>query len=278
MVIYADVLIFLNLIINYFLLLAVSKVMRNNPKTLRLVLGALFGAVSSLYIFLPSLNFLLEALIKIVVCLAMCLIAFGFVSIKNYLKAVILLFSITVAYGGVMYAVWLLFSPKGMVINNSVVYFEISLVVLLLFTVVGYILFSLLFKIFSRVAPMAQRCEITVFLDSIAVKLNGIVDTGNSIEDLFSSGEVIICDKKSVSHLLGEHDVKSNTVLKTRYRLLPCSTVAGVDLLEGVRCDKAEIKYGGKTVILNRPILAFSKTKVGENEAIINPKILGGTL
>lgn len=275
MVVYADVLIFLNLIINYFLLLAVSKLMRQKPKTLTFVLGALAGAISSLYIFLPTLGIWLEAVLKAAICFVMCLIAFGFKGTKAFFKSVALLFGVTVGFGGVMYGVWLLFSPNGMVINNSVVYFDISLTALLIFTVLAYIVFSVLFKIFSRNAPLAQRCEITVFAEKNKIELVGIVDTGNSIEDVFSMGEIIICDKASVIRLFGNCDIHGNTALKTRYRLLPCSTVSGVDMLEGIRCDRAEIRYDGKTVILSRPILAFSKTKLHDNEAIINPKILG---
>ncbi len=275
LIVYADVLVFLNLLINYFLLLAVSKILRKTPKTLRLVLSAFLGALSSLYIFLPPLSIWLEVILKIAVCLIMCATAFGFNGVKAFLKSVGLLFGVTAAYGGIMYAVWLLFSPKGMVINNSVVYFDISLIHLVVFTVLGYVIFSILFKIFSRAAISAKRCDISVFACGNELSLTGIVDTGNSIEDVFSKGEIIICDKKAVSRLFGCEEIKGNTALKTRYRLLPCSTVSGVDMLQGVRCDKAEIKFQGKVVTLDKPILAISKTPLCDGEAIINPKILG---
>ena len=275
LVVYADVLIFINLIINYFLLLSVAKIMHKTPKTLRLVAGACFGAVSSLYIFLPTLAFWLEAVFKAAVCFIICLITFGFNGTRNFLKSAGLLFGVTMGFGVAMYAVWLTFSPKGMVINNSVVYFDISLVALLIFTVLAYVIFSLLFKIFSKVAPLAARCEITVFANGKSVNLIGIVDSGNSIEDVFSLGEIIICNKSVMTQLFGQQSFENECGLKTRYRMLPCSTITGVQMLEGVRCDKAVIEYNGKMVELKRPILAFSKTEIVDNEAIINPKILG---
>ncbi len=249
--------------------------MHKTPKTLRLVAGACFGAFASLYIFLPPISFWLEAVFKAAVCFIICLITFGFKGTRSYLKSVGIFWGVTMGFGGAMYAVWLMFSPKGMVINNSVVYFDISLVALLIFTVLAYVIFSLLFKIFSKVAPMAARCEITVFANDKSINLNGIIDSGNSIEDVFSLGEIIICNKSAMTHLFGQENFEGDGGLKTRYRMLPCSTVTGVQMLEGVRCDRAVIKYSGKTVELKKPILAFSKTEIFDNEAIINPRILG---
>ena len=60
MVVYADILIVLNLIVNYFLLLATSKLLRRNVKVLPMLLSALAGAFSSLYIFLPKPSVIAE--------------------------------------------------------------------------------------------------------------------------------------------------------------------------------------------------------------------------
>ncbi|MBR5223085.1 MAG: sigma-E processing peptidase SpoIIGA [Clostridia bacterium] len=275
MIVYADVLIFLNLIINYFLLLAVSKILKKTPKTRWVVLSAFVGALSSLYIFLPQTSFLIETLFKIAVSMLMSIIAFGFKGVKAYIKSVLLLFGITVGFGGLMYAVWLTFSPNGMVINNSVVYFDISLIALIGFTVAGYIIFSVLFRIFSKNAPLAQRCDITLFVNNKNATLTAIIDTGNSIEDAFSMGEIIIVDKSVAIKLFECEDFQINLKTKSRYRMLPCMTVSGADVLEGLRCDSAEVKYKNQSITLNRPILAISKTPLPDgSNALINPKIL----
>jgi len=46
MVVYADILIVLNFIVDYFLLLATDKFLHNNTKLIRLLLGALFGGIT----------------------------------------------------------------------------------------------------------------------------------------------------------------------------------------------------------------------------------------
>lgn len=270
MIVYADVLIFLNLLVNYFLLCAACKILNRKVKTVRIILSSFFGALCSLYIFLPKLNLVLEALLKIATCTVTVLICFGFKNIKKFLKATGVLFLVTASYGGIMYAVWLCFSPKGMVINNSVVYFNISPTVLIICTVLGYILFSILSRVFAAVSKFSEHCTVTVFSGNKSVRLDAIVDTGNSIEDILSNSEIIIADKSKVDILFQKSDKTDS-----RYRLLPCSTVSGTDVLEGYRCDSAVIINNNTQTVLEKPILAICKTELNDGyNAIINPKIL----
>jgi stage II sporulation protein GA (sporulation sigma-E factor processing peptidase) len=268
LIVYADVLIFLNLIVNYFLLCACFKILKQTPKTIRVILSAILGGVSSLYIFLPKLNILLEAILKIITCALMSLICFGFKNIKSLLKNIGVLFTVTCAYGGIMFAFWLMFNPKGMVINNSVVYFNISPLALIIFSVAAYIIFSIFSLIFGKISKFANKCSVTVFADDKNIRLEAIIDTGNSIEDIFSNSQIIIADKAKVEKLFSPKDKSSS-----RYRILPCNTVSGSGVLEGFRCDSAVIISNNEKTVLQKPILAISKTDLADGyDAIINPE------
>ena len=144
LVIYADILIVLNLIVNYFLLLFTSKILHKNPKIVRVFSGAFLGAISSLYIFLPQVSVFAELSFKIALCSVISLIVFGVKSVKQYIKSTGMLFVVTCGYAGIMITVWRFFRPLGMTINNSIVYFNISPIVLVVITVCAYILFSIL--------------------------------------------------------------------------------------------------------------------------------------
>ena len=54
MVVYADVLIVVNLIVDYFLLKCSNLILKEKPKLWRIILGSGVGAVFSLYIFFLS--------------------------------------------------------------------------------------------------------------------------------------------------------------------------------------------------------------------------------
>ena len=275
LIVYADVLIFLNTLVDYFLLLVTAKLSGEKPKTLRTVLASVIGGVSSLYIFLPPQKTVTELLYKAAVAFLTALVCFGARSFKKYLKNTGVFFLVTCAWAGVMFAFWAIFKPYGMVINNSVVYLSISPTVLVLCSVDGYFAFSVLWRIFKRNVPTAARHKVNVVANGKSVVLNAIADTGNSLEDVFGKGEVIIADKREVERLFVSVDITQNPALATRYRLLPCSTVSGADTLEAFRCDSAEIESDNAKITIKNPLLAVSKTAMNDDyNAIINPKIL----
>ena len=273
--VYVDVLLVVNLIVDFFLLKITFKLLRVNPKPIRVLISVLLGAISSLYIFFPESTAFIDITVQLIISSLMMLSALGFKTLKYFLRAVGVFFSVTCVYGGIMTALWQVLKPKGMVINNSVVYFNISPLVLIVSTVSGYFLYLFLSKILALPSKTAKRCSLTLYALGKSVGLTGIIDTGNSITDILSNGEIIIVDKAVVMSLLGTEDILSDTVYATRYRTVPCETVMGRSLLDGFRCDMGEIRFEDKVIPLNNPIIAISKTPIKENySAILNPKIL----
>jgi hypothetical protein len=102
-----------------------------------------------------------------------------------------------------------------------------------------------------------------------------IADMGDSGYDCFGGSEIIIADEIKVKSLFGSTDLENKPALKQRYRMIPCNTVSGYSALEGFRCDSATVEYDEKTLVLQKPLLAVSKSRLNDDyNAIINPKIL----
>ena len=275
MVVYADVLVFLNFIVDYFLLKISSKILKVNPKLHFMLLSSLLGAVFSLYIFFPKSHVIIEFFIRFAMSAIMVLVCFGFKNFKFFLKSAGVFFGVTCLYAGVMIALWQILKPAGMVINNSVVYFNISPLVLIGSAVIGYIIYAICINFFAADSKVAQRCEILIFAESRKVSATAIIDTGNSLVDAFQNSEIIIADKAVVTAVFGNIDITQNEVLKQRYRAIPCATVSGMDILDGFRCDKVQISLQNKKLILKKVIIAVSKTPLKEDYSVIlNPKIL----
>jgi len=273
-IVYADILIILNLAVDYFLLHATAGFVKKKVPFLRILLSAVFGGISSLYIFLPQSHIAVELSVRIITCSAMTFVAFGFVSLKEFLRTSGVFFGITCLYAGVMTALWHLFKPNGMVINNSVVYFDISAITLIISTVIFYFVLTIISHIFSFNGIVAQRCRVSITADGNTAEIQAIVDTGNSLKDPFSSSEIIITDRKTAELLFGQLDIESDLSLKSRYRTVPLNTVSGLDMLHGFRCDSAVAVMNKESVNLNNPIIAISKTPFDSGiNGIINPKI-----
>ena len=274
MIVYVDILIVLNLIVDYFLLLAVGAIIRRKAKFWRLLAASIEGSIFSLYIFLPQSPLFTEIAVRVLFCIIMAGSAFGFISFKEFLRAAGAFFAVSCLYAGIMMSVWKLFSPRGMVVNNSVVYFDISALALICFTVAFYFLFMVLSKIFASNGTVAKSCRVHLEADGQKTEFTAMLDTGNSLDDIFGSGEIIIADKRVAESLFTVTDIDENPALKSRYRAVPLSTVAGDDMLDGFRCDIGYALLGKETVNIKNPIIAISKTPLDSGyDGIVNPKI-----
>ena len=129
-VIYIDVLLAVNFLVDYLLLLAVSRLLEGEVSRLSLCLGAAHGAVFSCSILLPQLPFYARLLSTLVQAALMALAAFGAKRRRRYLRSVVLIVIAGGVYGGLMFALWYLLHPEGMVIANGFVYLDISPTVL----------------------------------------------------------------------------------------------------------------------------------------------------
>lgn len=269
MTIYADVLMLVNFVVDYFLILLSSKFLHTKIKLIRLILASAVGGVFSLYILVPQTGFITQMMIHIAMCAALCLVAFGLGGIKRFIRCIAVMFSVNFAYSGAMIALWMIFKPSGMVINNSVVYFNISPLFLIVFSVVGYFVAMLIRKVAKKPFEQNTYCVATLICDTNKITLSGISDTGNSLKDVFGISQIFITDNCVVERLLGDkaYDI-------TRFRKIPCGTVTGESVLDGYRIDSAIINFNNKTYDFKNPILAVSKTPLVDAKIIVNPENL----
>lgn len=251
-VVYVDILLTTNLFVNYFLLLSCTKLLKTQAKRLRLFLGALAGATTSLVIFLPEMNFFIGTVFKLITALFIVYISFGLKNFKKFTKLFFAFIAANFIFAGSMMALWIAFKPGGMVINNNVVYFDISVPVLIISTVVCYGFVITISKIVARRSPSEVKYTVTIAFDSLSVTGNGYLDTGNSLTDCFSGFPVIIVNKKFVEKLLFDAEIaylqeqtsvsKNEGRLKSRVRIIPFGTIKEQGILKAFRPDCVTIE------------------------------------
>ena len=270
MTVYADVLFITNFIVDYFLIKLTAKITHTNYKTVRILLASFFGGITALYIFVPNVNTVLDILIKLLIAFAVTFITFDFKGIKPFLRNTAVFFAVSFGFAGGMLAIWHIAKPNGMVINNSVVYFNISPILLIAFSVATYFITALIRHFLSKNQADKDIVKIQFFLKESMTEGKALIDSGNSLCDAFGMSEIIITDKKISDFLLKN---ESESEKKKRYRAIPCNTVSGSEILDGFRIDKAIIIENGNKNEIVRPIIAISKTKISnEIDAIINPR------
>lgn len=283
MVIYADVLICLNIFVNFLLLQVVKLTTRSKMTLHRQIFASVIGALCSLYIFAPTQPVVVELLIRLAIS---CLVVFCFTGRcvpAAFIKNLAVFYGVSFVYAGTMFMLWFLFQPSSMSVNNGVVYFGISPLVLIVSTVISYFLIKLINKYFVS-ARMQRLYPAKIYFGEKAVRVTALADTGHSLTDLFSDSAVVVLGKNQgealfskdiVDHLGGKDGGSPPPALASRYRLIPYKSVGSNGILPAFRCDSIEIELDKYTKTVEKPIVAINSGPLSGNyEAIVDASIV----
>ena len=114
--------------------------------------------------------------------------------------------------------------------------------------------------------------EITVFYMDKKIKMNGIVDTCNSLCDPISKKPVIVTDIEVLKKLFNESLFENNLcefVKPEDFCIIPYKTISDNGILYGFKPEKVTIQNNA----VNDVIIAVAPKKL-ENDALINPLII----
>ncbi len=272
MTIYADVLIILNLYINYFLIRGSSLIMRRRTSPLRCLLAAGIGAAASLVILLPSLPFFIVAIIKIALGVVIVFAAFGRLKPTDFIICSLCFLVISFMFAGLMAALWFFFAPFGMFYRNGAAYFNIPAGFMVLFTAIAYGIVRLIRFFSDRNAP--DKAKVVVVMGNESVTLSGISDTGNGLCDMFSGKPAVICAEDKISKILPENirgylsGENSNNL--EGIRLAVCRTISSETLIPLFKADG--IIINGKNV--DAVVGVCKKSLGGGADCVFNPKLI----
>ncbi len=269
MTVYADVLIIINAVIDFFILLTAQKLAHVECRTYRCILSSILGGLLSLYIFAPSYGTVINFTVWLLSCAIITLSVCGKKQISKYFKLLIGFVFTNAVYGGIVIAFWTLFKPKAMIIYNGIIYYHISPLILLVITILCYVAITLSERYLKLKAPTASRCKLTIYYNEKSNDFLAIIDTGHSLCDPFSEKSVIIVDKASAQNLF-------DTVEQSKYRLIPYNDISGRGVLHAFMAHKAQIELDNKLLTISKPIIAFAKKGMLPNDfnALLSPQIL----
>ena len=270
MVVYVDVLIVLNLYVNYFLIRATAMIMRRVCPRKRCVLSAFIGALGSLVILLPELPLPVVALFKIALGALIVFITFGKQKPADLVICVLFFLVVSFTFAGVMVALWTFAAPLGMVWSNGTAYFNIPLSAIAAFTAAAYCAVRLVRFFADKRLHCNRICSVKITAGGSEITLRGLCDTGNELCDLFSGKPVVMCYFDKIAPLapdevIGYFDGK----LAESLRVIPCRTVSSETL---VPIFKADITIDGKTA---DGFVGVTKRTLGSDiDCVFNPKII----
>lgn len=280
MTVYVDVLMCVNLFVNYALISCSSMILKARSGRARLLLGSFAGSVCSLVIFLPKLPLAAELAIKLAAALLIVFCAFGYRSRSFFLRAYFTFFAVSFAFGGIMLALWLTAAPVGMAYNNGAVYFDVDIKILVVSTVVCFAVVSVISHFTARRAPRNSVCRLTVELGGGRADGAALYDTGNSLTEPFSGYPVIVAEYSAVEKIMPEsvrnYFISPESIADPAgVRLIMHRTVSGAGVMPAFRPEKIHIRSASGTLETDKAYIAVTRSNIakGEYGFIINPAV-----
>lgn len=285
-VVYVDVLLFVNLFVNYFLLRAAVLLSREKFRRWRLILGAAIGSTYALIIFLPPLHPIFLVVLKAAMAVSIVLIAFGWGSLRRFIRLFFCFLAETFLFGGINYAVYAFLRPGGMLYGNAVIYYNISVPMLIAVTAICYALAVLVSKLIRRNSPENLIGEAEIRLAGKILHVPMMIDSGNGLADPFTDDPVsLLCAEslaklltpEMVSFLLGDSELLDSQTGRS-VRLIPYSTVSSSGVLRAFRCDMMIVSVSGKYYRIQGALLAAVREPFdhGRYQLLVHPRLVEG--
>lgn len=279
MVIYADILFLVNLYIDFFLLVCVKKFLRLQVSGFRLFLGALAGALCSMTALLPVLDGALSVLVGIASAVLITAAAFAPTRLFAYLKAAAAYWLFSFLFAGFFLLLSNLLPLQNLTVRNGTVYFGISPLMLFLFTLLAYVVISLIKRFMGPAEPDARFVKLVVENLGQSCTLYAKSDTGNTLKEPFSGLPVVVAEAEALKGTAppGIKEFADGHPDAAGLRLIPFQTISGEGVLPAFKPQK--VYLSGKDSSGHLPCyIAVSSRKLSADSfsAVFNPDLLTG--
>lgn len=270
MVIYADVLLAVNLYINYFLVRGTALILRRKITPLRSLLASLVGTAGALVIFLPELHPVISVIFRAFLGIVITLVMFGRQKRIDLAISMLCFLAVSFAFAGGMMALWYFAAPLGMYYSNGTAYFDIPIGAAAVITAALFGLFRLTNYIIEKRKP-ARHTSVKIRRNSAEITLDGLADTGNSLQDSFTGKPVILASLGAVSSLAPAevlNYIAGETDGLEGIRLVPCHTVTAEGLIP---VFPAEVTINGKSADV---LIGVAKQDISGADCVFDPGVI----
>ncbi len=275
MTIYIDVLLALNLFVDFLLLCATARLLSLPVKRWRVILAAVFGALTTLVILLPPLPLWLTAIWQGLTAAGMIAVAFTPKGIPRFLRIVGVFLLAGALFAGICAGIERWIAPRGLLVQSGVVYYDVSPLTLAALTAISYGLLCLFERLTRKRVALGTAYRIVLTDGDEQLTLRAMLDSGHSLTERFSGSPVILANTAAVRPIAAHYDPHAITArTASRIRYIPFSTIGGEGILMAFRPEQAVLHGGGRTQDISGTWVAVT-TRIGrgEYEALIGPAL-----
>ena len=198
----------------------------------RILLGALVGSMSILFLFLP-LSSLTLFLLKLLVSIFMILVTFGYKNISSFKKNFFYFYILSIMLGGIIYFLDITFSYK----NTGLIFFNnglsINFIVLLIIGPIILFLYIKEQKEYKKNYTLIHTVEVKIKNKKYTYR--AYLDTGNKLEDPYKKRAILLVYDKKLGF-------NYNDSILVPYQTIDGTGVLKCHKVDSIKIDNIEIK------------------------------------
>lgn len=200
MVVYIDVLLFENFIVNLFLLMLTGRLLKIKRVRKQEILAAALGASYAIVMVVPSLETFSSFPFKLITAVGMVFISQGNFSFKNLVSGTVIFILLSFLLSGICFGLSLY--QNSFAINSRYILSRFPINYIIVPLLIVYIAMERIIDIIKdKLFVSSYIFDLTVKLNNLEIKTKGFLDTGNELKDPVTNLPVIILEKSLYSFL-----------------------------------------------------------------------------
>lgn len=295
MTVYIDVVFLQNTIINYIILYATGIISKSKIKQLRILGGAIFGAVYSVIYYLFRLKIYSSFIIKIVLSIIIIYITFNSKNFTDLFKKTILFYLVSFVFGGASIAIIYMANSQDLTIQNGILVGNYTIKTILIGIILAYFIIIIATKIIrTKISKKDLICDISVNLNNTLIRTKAMIDTGNMLKEPITNIPVIIMEHtllydvlpkqilNNVDSILGGDFSKVPKEIQEEYipkiKVIPFSSLGKTNgMLLGISAKELTVKIKDEIKVFDKIVIGIynkSLTKRGEYRGLLGLDVI----
>ena len=257
--IYIDSLFFLNLGLNLYLLELVNSILYQTVSGRKIILGAVLGSLLAMLPLLLPWNLWIGMSVGFI-CSMAAMIRFTFKcqGVRSYIRLVEISLVMSIFLGAVIQYLFLRFSRN----------IQVPVLKLWVFGAMGFLVFR---RLQAKRNQMRSHCKVILKNQGTLIKVDGLVDTGNTLVEPISGKPAAVLDKKVFDNLFWDQDPAG-------FRIIPYRSIDKKNgIMPGYLIPNMQVEWGGICVKYQNVYVAVRPDEMEMAEKypmIINPNML----
>ena len=219
MIIYLDLIFFMNFFYDLLLMLTVSVTLKRNRKFKYHLFSSLFGAFSIFFLFL-KINSVLLLLFKIITSIIMCLISFGYVSLRYTFNNILYLYMSSAVLAGFLYFTDL---QTSMDHEGLLFFFKGTNPNIIVLMIISPLILFIYYKSSKKLKnTYSLYYDIAIYFNKNCIKCLALLDNGNTLIDPITKKAIIIVSSKKMLEIekirspvyVPYHTVSGSSIMK----------------------------------------------------------------